>query len=367
MVFSGGIDPVNLPEAIVDGKCKQIYPHQSIRVNTVQEIVVAAGKKTAYADKHPAYDLVRGPSGTGLTTGYFPEINSIVDSSGADFTANVSICMTYDQFHVNAFLTWLDGSVPDHSEGSLNGAIPSLFGGNFQSVSVGQKTAGYVKGSLDFTSGLETAVQFVDNSLGAVINKLKAKNIYDETLMIVCSKHGQSPIDPTLFKEVDPAVFTKEVGVNTSFITFDDIALIFLEDRADLDKAVANLNAHKDDLRIDQIIYGQHQIDLGFGDATKDPDVPDIIVQPIMGTIYTTSKSKIAEHGGDSENDRHVACFAHNPKLKKQTFNGQVYTTQVAPTILKALGLDPQKLIGVKAENTQPLPGFGGWGWGYDN
>jgi hypothetical protein len=44
-----------------------------LRVNTVVELVRAAGLQTAYADKHPAYDLVRGPSGTGLSKGYFPE------------------------------------------------------------------------------------------------------------------------------------------------------------------------------------------------------------------------------------------------------------------------------------------------------
>lgn len=350
---------MNLPEKIVKGKCQPSYPHSRVRVNTAFEIVVAAGKKTAYADKHPAYDILRGPSGTGLTTGYFPEVNSLV-AGGADYTANVSICIVWDTLHVNAFLDWLDGKVPANSEGSLNGSLPTLWGGNFQSVSVGQKTAGYVKGTLDFTPDLETAVKFVDHSLGAVINKMKAKNVYDDTLIIVCSKHGQSAIDPTLFKEVDPAVFAKEIGVNTSFITTDDIALVYLENPADIDKAVANLNAHKSDLRIDKIIYGQQQIDMGFGDATTDPAVPDIIVQPLAGTIYTTSKSKIAEHGGGAEDDRHVACFVHNPRLDKQTFNGLVYTTQVAPTILKVLDLDPTKLGGVVIENTQPLPGFGG-------
>jgi hypothetical protein len=358
LLFSGGINPLNLPEQIVHGKCQPIFPHERVRVNTVFEIVHDAGKVTAYADKHPAYDIVRGPSGDGLTTGYFPEVNSLIDAAGDDFTANVSVCIQWDSLHVTAFLDWLDGKVPANSEGTLGGTIPTLFGGNFQSVSVGQKTSGYTKGSLDFTPALQTAIKFVDNSLGAVINKLKAKNIYDQTLIIVCSKHGQSPIDPTLFKEVDPAVFTKEVGVNTSFITFDDIGLVFLENRDDLDKAVENLNAHKADLRIDQIIFGDQQVDLGYGDATKDPAVPDIIVQPLKGTIYTTSKAKIAEHGGGTDDDRNVACFAHNPKLTAKTFDEQVFTTQVAPTILMALGLDPQKLEGVRAEKTDPLPGF---------
>lgn len=355
---SGGIDPANLPKSIVGGKCQEIYPHQALRVNTVGELVVAAGKKTAYADKHPAYDVVRGPSGTGLTTGYFPEINSIIDTAGDDFTLSVATCKTFDQLHVNAFLDWLDGKVPDHSEDSLGGDIPTLFGGNFQSVSVGQKTKGYVAGSLDFSPELEDAVQFVDDSLGAVIEKMKDKKIYDESLIIVCSKHGQSPIDPTLFKEVDPDVFTKELGVPAAFITFDDIALIFLEHQSDRDAAVANLKNHMSDLRIGQIIFGEEQIDLGYGDPT-DPSVPDIIVQPVHGTIYTTSKKKIAEHGGGTDDDRHVACFAHNPKLKAKTFDDEMLTTQVAPTILKALGLNPQDLKGVKEEDTKPFPPFG--------
>jgi Type I phosphodiesterase / nucleotide pyrophosphatase len=301
-----------------------------------------------------------------LTTGYFPEQASET-GPGTDFTKNVSVAITYDQLHVDAFLSWLDGKVPANSQGDLGGKVPTLFGGNFQVASVGEKTAGYVAGSLDFTAGLQSAIKFVDDSFGLIINKLKAKNLYDQTIIFVCSKHGQSPIDPTLFKEVDPANLTTLVGVNTSFITTDDVALFFLKNRADLSKAVANLQAHKTELRIDQIYYGDQQEDMGWGDATKDTAVPDIIVQPIKGTIYTTSKAKIAEHGGGSVDDRIVACFAHNPKLKKQTFSSQVFTTQVAPTVAKILGLDPQKLQGAKAEGTQPLPGFGGWGWGYSD
>ncbi|KAG9653599.1 2-polyprenyl-6-methoxyphenol hydroxylase-like oxidoreductase, partial [Aureobasidium melanogenum] len=359
-LFSGGINASNLPERLVNGQCQEVYPHQRIRVNTAWEVAVAAGKKTAYTDKHPSYDIMRGPSGTGLTTGYFPEINADI-GDGKSYTVNVTECMRYDSLHVAAFLDWLDGNVPDNSEGSLGGTVPALFGGNFQSVSVGQKTAGYVKGSLAFTSPLQSAIEFVDASLGVVVNKLKAKNLYDQTLMIVCSKHGQAPIDPTLFNEVAPDNFTKEIGVNTTFITFDDVALVFLENHGDLATAVANLNAHKTDLHIDQIIYGQQQIDLGYGDPTKDPAVPDMIVLPTLGTIYTTSKSKIAEHGGGSDDDRHIACFAHNPLLTKKTFDGRINTTQVAPTILQVLGLNAEALQGVDAEGTQVLPGFGGF------
>ncbi len=122
-IFSGGIDPTHLPEALINGKCTQMYPHMRLRVNTVTEVVVSKGKQTAYADKHPAYDILRGPSGTGLTLGYFPE--------QAAFGGSVSDTIAFDQYHVNAFLDWLDATSPEYSEGALT-EIPTLFGGNFQ-------------------------------------------------------------------------------------------------------------------------------------------------------------------------------------------------------------------------------------------
>jgi hypothetical protein len=42
--------------------------------------------------------------------------------------------------------------------------------------------------------------------------------------------------------------------------------------------------------------------------------------------------------------------------LKSATVSTGVTTTQVAPTILKALGLDPMQLQGVMKEGTQVLP-----------
>ena len=123
-LFSGGIDPANLPKVLQGGQCVTIYPHQRLRVNTVFEVVQSKGKETAYADKHPAYDLVRGPSGNGLSVGYFPEIASQANT--------VDATIAYDQLHVDAFLAWLDATTPDNSQGSLT-TIPTLFGGNFQS------------------------------------------------------------------------------------------------------------------------------------------------------------------------------------------------------------------------------------------
>jgi predicted AlkP superfamily pyrophosphatase or phosphodiesterase len=209
LLFSGGIDPAKLPKTIKKGKCVEVYPHSRLRVNTVFEVVKSKGHVTAYTDKHPAYDLVRGPSGSGLSEGYFPEIAAV--------TTDVPSTITYDQLHVNAFLDWIDGKSPAHAEGSIS-KMPTLFGGNFQAVSVGQKTKGYNK-DLSFTPALLKAIDFVDTSLGKVVSKLKSKGVLDDTLIIVASKHGQAPINPALYNKVDPKVVTNATGVDVSFQT----------------------------------------------------------------------------------------------------------------------------------------------------
>ena len=56
----------------------------------------------------------------------------------------------WDQLHVDGWLNWIDGKNPANAEGSIS-KYPSLWGGNFQSVSVGEKTKGYVPGTLAFT------------------------------------------------------------------------------------------------------------------------------------------------------------------------------------------------------------------------
>ena len=288
-----------------------------------------------------------------MTVGYFPEINAI--------PTEVNTTIAYDKLHVGAFLDWIDGKTPANSEilGKGLTTTPSLFGGNFQAVSVAQKINGYTNGTVqNFTPPLIQAIDFVDDSLGQVVSALKAKNIYEDTLIIVASKHGQAPINPALYRKIDPALIAPATGVNVTWITSDDIALIFLEDQSQIDTAVANLQKATSELQIQDIIYGARQQALGFGNPFTDPAVPDIIVQVDLGVIYTTSTAKIEEHGGLSNDDRHVACLISNPGLKKTVFDQETSTRQVGPTILKVLGLNPADLQGATIEGTQVLEGF---------
>ena len=87
-----------------------------------------------------------------------------------------------------------------------------------------------------------------------------------------------------------------------------------------------------------------------------DPRTPDIIVQPNVGVIYTTSSKKQEEHGGFAHDDTSVIMLFSNPGLKPNYVNAPVTTTQVAPTILNALGLDQTSLQSVQLEGTPVLP-----------
>jgi Type I phosphodiesterase / nucleotide pyrophosphatase len=74
----GGFNLSLLPQQLTGwGTCAYVYPHNFIRTNTIFEVGRGNGLVTAYADKHLSYEFLNGPSGVGLSEGYFPEIASI--------------------------------------------------------------------------------------------------------------------------------------------------------------------------------------------------------------------------------------------------------------------------------------------------
>jgi arylsulfatase A-like enzyme len=89
-----------------------------------------------------------------------------------------------------------------------------------------------------------------------------------------------------------------------------------------------------------------------------DPRTPDIIVLPNVGVVYTGSLKKQSEHGGFAWDDTNVMILVSNPDFEHRTIHSFVETTQVAPTILKFLGLDPDDLDAVRKEGTPVLPGL---------
>jgi hypothetical protein len=136
----------------------------------------------------------------------------------------------------------------------------------------------------------------------------------------------------------------------------DDVALIWLQGQnATAAQVRAYLNNNANALFIEEVMAG-NELKLRFNNPQLDSRTPDLIVQPVYGTIYTGSKKKNAEHGGFSFGDTNVGLIVSNPSLKSRTVKTPVATSQVAATLLSALGIDPEALKSVRVEKTEVLP-----------
>jgi hypothetical protein len=372
------IDPANLPMGMLTGNCVPIFPHSFLKTNTIFEVAHNAGLRTAWADKHPAYELVNGPSGSGVDDLFTPEINNDSNPTGTSVAATAA----NDQLKVNAVLHEIDGLT---SDGQHSAPVPAIFGMNFQAVSVGQKLVdpvkscqrnptatcdptyfpgGYQPGTLHFTPQLASGLAYVDGALGTMVAELRKQDLLDSTTIVISAKHGQSPIDPaSLFKIGDQITpILTAAGITAAQTTEDDIALVWLQDQTQTAVAVKALRTNQagpNKARIQSVLSGDALAD-HFGDPLRNDRTPDLIVQPIPGTIYTGSKAKVAEHGGFAEDDTHVALLvvngAANDDRDARTHTEPVHTTQIAPTILRILGLRPEALKAVQLEHTAPLP-----------
>ncbi len=364
------LDPDNMQRRLVNGECVPIYPHQYIRANTIFEIIKSAGGLTAWSDKHPAYEILSGPSGKGIDDLFAPEINSQMILPGApqgvDNTTSYAAVRAYDTVKVDAVVNWIEGydSTRTHHPG-----VPAIFGMNFQAVSVGQKlakagygddsslTGGYLDSNATPGNALTLQFQFVDAALGRFMNKLTAQGLDSSTLIIVSAKHGQSPIDPKDRVTQSDKPFQQVPGYGAGgFEICDDAALIWLEpdlQRANYAAAKAYLQANAATLHISELLDRPSLIPL-YGDPFENSRVPDFVAVTDHGVICTGG-SKLSEHGGFSDDDRNVALLLSSPRIKPAIGEALSYTTQIAPTILAALGLDPNRLKAVREEHTQVL------------
>ncbi len=395
------IDPTRLPRDPYKN-CAPVYPWNFVRTNTIYGVIHAAHGYTAWSDKHPAYAAVSGPSdnhASNIDDYYSPEINSAVVPLPGVTTATGASCASirdttqtgswtdsfdniqcYDQLKVNAIVNEIDGKTHD---GMHRAPVPALFGMNFQAVSVGQKLienktiyGGYTDAVGTPTSSMQDEIAFADASVGQMVDALKSKGLFDSTLIIVTAKHGQSAMDPHRFFPIPghsgsngttPADLIaaylpeSESPSNPNGIgpTQDDISQLWLKNSSDTQAAVDILQQNAAAAGIGQIFYGaslQTMFNAPGLPPVGDPRTPDIIVQPNVGVIYTGSAKKLAEHGGFAQDDTNVMMLVSNPQFKPRTVTSFVETTQVAPTILKALRLDPRSLDAVKIEGTPVLP-----------
>ncbi len=381
------IDPKTLP--VDPATCKPVYPHSYIKVNTVFEVVRAAGLRTAWSDKHPAYEILNGPSGTGVQDLFTPEINSDAPVPGApiDWTADNALTMQYDSYKVQAVINEIRGF--DHS-GTHRVGTPAIFGMNFQTVSTAEKlpqsnglAGGYLADGVTPGPLLTRALEYINKQVGAMRSAIDERELGDRTVMILSAKHGQSPQTPSALTRIPDgpiidalnaawkAAHPAAVQPLAAFSINDDGMLLWLNEhtQAAADFAKDFLLHHSgtgNDINGNPKPYtssGLANIYAGaaaaayFHVAYSDSRVPDIFGVSQYGTVFTGGKKKIAEHGGANIQDRHVPLVVSGGPIEDHAVrSGQVETTQIAPTILSILSLDPSALKAVRIEHTPTLP-----------
>ncbi len=347
------IDPAKLP-LDPDRGCSLVYPHDYLRVNTIFEVIKAAGLRTAVSDKHPSYDLLNGPSGTGVDDLFTPEN----DANGAK--KSIAKMEAYDETKVQAVLNQIDGF--DHTRTNHVG-VPAIIMMNFQSANIGEKVGGYAAADGTPTAALEGAFDYVDGALGRMLAELDAQGLTRSTLVIVTAKHANSPVDLSTRRAIDPAVIAAAVeGVQAGLLaqeTPDTIALLWLHDHSRAADVAAAIQADAANLGA-ETVYSGAAINAIFDHtlAFARHRRPDVIVQPQPGVIYTTTSvaTKKVEHGGFTEENTHVPLVVAGPGVEFGTVTRPVDLRQVAPTVLKALGLRPDDLAAVRREHTRRLP-----------
>jgi len=199
-------------------------------------------------------DWVNGPSGTGVDDLSRPEINSTIAPAIHDFTGSFDGVQpaylhteTFDDIHVQNIVNEIDGI---DSTGTSSAPVPTLFGTNFQTLSVAQKAlnskgGGYADGHFTPNSYVAAAITYIDGAVGKITGELAAKKLLNSTLVVLSAKHGQSPAEYTKLLKIGHAV-SHAVGaylgngsdsvtgnnLGGGQVTDDDVAFIWLNDQS---------------------------------------------------------------------------------------------------------------------------------------
>ena len=380
------IDPKALP---VDPKtCKPVYPNQYLKVNTIFEVIRQAGLRTAWSDKHPAYQILGGASNA-IQDLFAPEINSAVPGgpAGSDWTTDNAFTMQYDSYKVQAVLNEIDGF--DHSRTHHVGT-PAILGMNFQTISTAQKLpvsdgmpGGYLADGVTPGPLLARALDYINKQVGSFASELRKDHLDRSTAIILSAKHGQSPTQPAALTRIpDKPLLT---GLNAAWTaahpgagplvaqaTDDDAMLLWLNDRSPAATSFAKkyLLAQSgvgNDINGNPKPYVASGLTTVFAGADAahffhvapgDSRVPDVFGVVQHGVVFTGGHGKIAEHGGAAQQDRNVPLVIGSAasSFDGVVVNRPVETTQIAPTILRLLGLNPNALQAVRIEHTAVLP-----------
>lgn len=228
---------------------------------------------------------------------------------------------------------------------------------------------------------MSSALDFVDAQLSRMVSAIHKDGLANSTTLIVTAKHGQSPQDPKKLVTVQDgpiidainAAWAKTHPSNAKLIvagTDDDLWQSYLSDTSQTaanfvkgylwDHTARGYDANKKPVTVAHSglahIWAGADAAHFFGVAVDDGHYPDVFGKVQEGVVYA-KPTKLAEHGGMNPGDQHVLMLVDGPGIRPGVRSAPVETTEVAPTILGLLGLDPHQLTAVQLEGTKELPG----------
>ena len=351
---ASGLDSLKYPRDAERG-CAPVAPHALVRVNTMFEVVHTKIGPTAWiGESATATDLLRGPSGLGID-----------DSCGVEHVKRaepgVKGAQDADEVRVASVLHWIDAK---DCSGKLDFQVPAMFGMSFSSVAVAQaaRGMGYVDAAGTPSAGLAKSLTYVDGAIGRMVALLKKKELYDSTWIVVTAPYGQSPMDQRRIQRISldqvQAVAEGVKGVQVAHISGGDGSMIWLKDSAKTAAVVKALGDQAAALGI-QDIYSGSRLALTLNSPAKDSRMPDILLQPQLGVLWgATNSTALAGYGGLSDEDTHVAMLVSGAQLTGRTDPTWVPTTQLAPLLLRALGMEKFDLDALHQEHSPALPGI---------
>jgi hypothetical protein len=218
----------------------------------------------------------------------------------------------FDDLRVQSVINEIDGF--DHTRTQVVG-VPVLFGMNFQTINAAKKDSlggGYADDLGTPNSALTDALNHTDASIGSMITELINQGLYSTTAIIITAKHGESSLDPS--------------------------------------KRVIDLNS-----AIQKVL------------STAVPPIPGIPATGNAPGIAKLTEKTAALIWLSNQAYTQAAAQVLTIKANEATngvpinpgvIRAAVTITQIAPTILELLNLDPTALQAVRMENTGVLAGI---------
>lgn len=307
-----------------------------VNAETLFQAAKAAGLRTEFDSKYPAYSIENGPASLGPS----PSIDVLRTPTFANFTGTPQ---QYDQMEFNAM-----------RQDILSGPNrPNLY--VIYAVS---------PNSIEKQYGIDApqvaqSISFEDDQIKQTVDAFKQAGVYDQTDIVVTADHGNTAVDTAIPDSGPGSIqqYLDDNGFPVIQATADQVYLVWLKDPTQAQGAINLLSSPtvKKQFGIDYIL---NQNQLRALHAAPVNRTPDFAIQPTIGehgtpaVVYTAPPlGKHVEHGGFNASDIQVPLFISGAGINQDGTNDEpALDMQIAPTLARTMCLN------LKTAELPPLP-----------